>query len=315
WLLLPLLLIAALSFRKGWLLLIFLSLLLPPENVYAFSWDDLWQRPTQRAAKAFKEKDFAEAANLSKDPDWQAAALYRADKFKEAAAALEPLESSLSHYNRGNALAHSGELEKALAAYNKALDIDPDLEDARFNHALVEKLLQQQKEQEKQKSDKESDEQQKSDQDKKSDSSEKSDQQQESEEQQKSDQQQKDEGQKEGEQTSPEKEQPENSQSAENQDNNQESQPGEDAKSPSDKQSEKADSAKSSKEKADKGQENESEKQTAAAEESEEPLDAQQQALKQWLRRVPDDPGGLLKRKFLYQYRERENRSQGHKNW
>ena len=25
----------------------------------------------------------------------------------------------------------------------------------------------------------------------------------------------------------------------------------------------------------------------------------------QWLRRIPDDPGGLLRRKFLYQYKNR----------
>jgi len=29
-------------------------------------------------------------------------------------------------------------------------------------------------------------------------------------------------------------------------------------------------------------------------------------AAEQWLRRIPDDPGGLLRRKFLYQYRERQ---------
>jgi Ca-activated chloride channel family protein len=27
--------------------------------------------------------------------------------------------------------------------------------------------------------------------------------------------------------------------------------------------------------------------------------------VEQWLRRIPDDPGGLLRRKFLHQYRER----------
>ncbi|MGD9297611.1 MAG: VWA domain-containing protein [Chromatiales bacterium] len=44
------------------------------------------------------------------------------------------------------------------------------------------------------------------------------------------------------------------------------------------------------------------EQQQAMAEElsSEEEMAAQQ-----WLRRIPDDPGGLLRRKFLYQYRER----------
>jgi len=29
------------------------------------------------------------------------------------------------------------------------------------------------------------------------------------------------------------------------------------------------------------------------------------QALKQWLQKVPDDPGGLLRRKFEYEYRKR----------
>ena len=29
---------------------------------------------------------------------------------------------------------------------------------------------------------------------------------------------------------------------------------------------------------------------------------ASEQAAEQWLRRIPEDPGGLLRRKFLYQY-------------
>ena len=42
------------------------------------------------------------------------------------------------------------------------------------------------------------------------------------------------------------------------------------------------------------------------AEEESEPLDEEEkQALQQWLRRVPDDPGGLLRRKFQMQYEER----------
>ena len=30
-----------------------------------------------------------------------------------------------------------------------------------------------------------------------------------------------------------------------------------------------------------------------------------EQAANQWLRKIPDDPGGLLRRKFIYQYKER----------
>ena len=31
----------------------------------------------------------------------------------------------------------------------------------------------------------------------------------------------------------------------------------------------------------------------------------EQQATEQWLRRIPDDPAGLLRRKFRYQYQQR----------
>ncbi len=37
-------------------------------------------------------------------------------------------------------------------------------------------------------------------------------------------------------------------------------------------------------------------------------LTEQEQALEQWLKKVPDDPGGLLRRKFRYQYSLREPR-------
>jgi Ca-activated chloride channel family protein len=39
---------------------------------------------------------------------------------------------------------------------------------------------------------------------------------------------------------------------------------------------------------------------------SAQPLDNEEKmAADQWLRRIPDDPGGLLRRKFLYQYQQR----------
>ena len=42
--------------------------------------------------------------------------------------------------------------------------------------------------------------------------------------------------------------------------------------------------------------------------------DEEQQATEQWLRRIPDDPAGLLRRKFLYQYQQRQAR-QNEKTW
>ena len=43
---------------------------------------------------------------------------------------------------------------------------------------------------------------------------------------------------------------------------------------------------------------------------SAEPLDGEQRdALEQWLRQIPDDPGELLRRKFLYEQQQRQERS------
>ena len=38
---------------------------------------------------------------------------------------------------------------------------------------------------------------------------------------------------------------------------------------------------------------------------SRKPMDEQEQASEQWLRQIPDDPAGLWRRKFEYQYRKR----------
>ncbi len=51
-------------------------------------------------------------------------------------------------------------------------------------------------------------------------------------------------------------------------------------------------------------------------EQTDEPIDEEAQASEQWLRSIPDDPGGLLRRKFYYQSRQRETRNtDGEKRW
>ena len=41
----------------------------------------------------------------------------------------------------------------------------------------------------------------------------------------------------------------------------------------------------------------------------------QQQAMEQWLRRIPNDPGGLLRNKFRYQYQRSETDQDGNPLW
>ena len=320
WLLIPLVLLAAICFRKGWLLIILITLFINPETASALSWQDLWQRPTQQAAKAFAEEDFNEAAQLTKDPDWRAAAQYRAGNFKEAATALEALSSSRAHYNRGNALAHSGELEKAIAAYDQALQAEPTMEDARFNRELVEKLLQQQEKSQNSEAEKENQEKQEN----KESEQNSDDQQNPAQSQDSSEQQEQKENQQSSQSEKGQDNQTQNQEqsSANNSPQEQEQQktgqepektPESEANNPEDSPEESIDSSESRDAKGEKKKQPEGV--TAGEENDEKPMDAQQQALEQWLRRVPDDPRGLLEKKFLYQYRNRQNRTQGNKGW
>ena len=149
WLLLLLLPLAALAFRRGWVgPLLLLLWLAPPPDAYALGWDDLWLRPDQRAARLMEKGQASEAAQLFDRPDWRAAAQYQADDYAQAVQSLQGLPGAESDYNRGNALARLGQLDDALAAYDRVLAQAPDHADARHNRDLVQRLLDQRRQQE-----------------------------------------------------------------------------------------------------------------------------------------------------------------------
>ncbi len=143
WLLLPLLLLAPLGFRRGVLGVLFCLLLLP-RPAQALDWQGLWSRPERQASRALARGETTPDAELFHDPAWKGAALYRAGRYQEALQALEQAGGETG-YNRGNALARLGRYEEAAAAYRQALEADPENEDARHNLELVEKELQKQK--------------------------------------------------------------------------------------------------------------------------------------------------------------------------
>ena len=143
WLLLPLLLLAACAGRRGWLFCLPLMLLSLPQTSLAASLDDLWLRPDQQGQRLLQAQRPAEAAKRFEDPQWQGLALYQSGDYAAAAERFAQDDSAAGHYNRGNALARSNELEAAIEAYGQALELQPDLLQAQKNKALVEQLLQQ----------------------------------------------------------------------------------------------------------------------------------------------------------------------------
>ena len=304
WLIFIIVIITAFSFRRGWLLSLALMLSLQPEQSYAGVWDDAWKTKDQQGQEAFIQ-DPAKAAELFENSNWKASSLYRAGEFQQAADNFEinpdasPEQQAISHFNKANALAQSGELEKAIEAYEKALDSNIKMDDAHFNKSLVEKLLEQQEQSQDNEKDKDKDkdkDKEENSEDNKSDNSEPDN--------SESDNSESDDG---------ESEQQEDSQQEDNQDSKDKK--GEEEKS-EEKNSEKEKSDKEKDEQAESEQEPaDAEQQEKASASSDDLSEEEKQALEQWLNRIPDDPGGLLKRKFLYQYKQRDHQEEGEVSW
>lgn len=142
WLLLPLLLLAACAGRRGWILCLPLLMLLP-QHSYAFELKDLFQRPDQQGQRLLQRHRPAEAAQRFENIQWQGIALYESGDYAAAAQRFAQGNTAADHYNRGNALAKSGELDAAIDAYERALDLQPDFPAAAANKALIEALKQQ----------------------------------------------------------------------------------------------------------------------------------------------------------------------------
>ncbi|WP_347329636.1 VWA domain-containing protein [Marinimicrobium locisalis] len=313
WLVLLLLPVVLFSFRRGLLaVLVALPLLgtLAPQTAQAQDWLAPFLTPDQRGAQALEEEQPEKAAEQFENPEWKGSALYRAEEYEAAAEAFAQSDSARADYNRGNALARSGDLEAALEAYESALEKAPQMSDAQANKAMVQRVLERQKQQQQnQEQNQEGDQQGDQSEQQEGQDSEGQDQQEPSDQQGESGQDsqgrdqdgQNQEGQnQEGKaQSSRSGEGDSQDQSGEQQSSSAGDQRGGEQGSEGQQQSSPSAGAQGR-----DGQEGDSEAQAARLEEGD-VSDEERQSMEQWLRRVPDDPGGLLRRKFEYQSQQR----------
>jgi Ca-activated chloride channel family protein len=280
WLVLLLLPVLLLSFRKGSVVVILIApLLFTNQPVEALEWQDLWQTPDQQASEAMKAENYEAAKDLFEDSRWRGSAAFKAGDFDQAIADFSQDDSAIGDYNHGNALAKAGDLEGAIEAYNNALSKEPKMEDARFNLDLVEQLKDQQDQDQQNQEQQDQDQQSQEQQDQEQQSQEQQDQDQQSQEQQDQDQQS--------------QEQKDQDQEQQNQDQQNES--NEDPAQPEqDKPEDKNEAATE-----------EEQKEEVSVEELSDEEKQEQEAIERILRRIPDDPGGLLRAKFRHQARQR----------
>ncbi|HEV7490608.1 MAG TPA: VWA domain-containing protein [Rhodanobacteraceae bacterium] len=323
WLLLLLLPLAAFAFRRGWMMAIALAALAPAPRAQAASFKDLWMRSDQQAAAALEQGDAKTAASVARSPDWHGGASFRAGDYTSAASDYANVDGADGAYNEGNALAKLGRFDDALAAYDRALTLAPDMDDAKANKSAVEEWLKRQqkskdKSSQNQKSKSgDSKDQKQSQQDK---SQQSQDQKQQSDES-KSDQDQqdqKDEGSSQSDQDADEKEKQSDSQqkAGEEKDKQQSSQGTEGSTTEPQSQMEPSEGKPSNEQQQAlskaidqslaSGAKASKHDKPAAAVEEDNATQEKRQALEHLLQRVPDDPGGLLRRKFLLEHQRRQ---------
>ncbi|MEE2731580.1 MAG: VWA domain-containing protein [Pseudomonadota bacterium] len=307
WLVLLILPFAAAGYRKGW----FGALLLPAlcftalgthsPNAMAFDWDDLWQTNNQQGQALLDSGQPEQAASHFKDPSWQAASQYRAGNFEAAEQLYSQEESADGLYNLGNSLAQQHKLDEAIAAYEKALQQNPQLEDARANLDLVKQAKQQQQQQQ---GDGDNQNQDSQDPNQNQDPNQSQNQQQQDQQQDQDNSQESNQGQQDQEEQN----------SQQRGDQNEEQDPTqEESQVPEEPEGEPQPEPQSQQDQQD--QEPSDQEQHAMPMPQDQERTEDQQALEQWLRRIPDDPGGLLRRKFEYESQLRKNASSGDTQW
>ena len=298
--------LAALAFRRGLIWLAPIYLLVLPPDAEALDWQSLWQNSDQQALQLYQQGQHQQAAELFSDEAWQATAKYRAGDFSAAAESWQQQEGDAADYNRANALALQGQYQDAIAAYDRLLEQSPDHQDARFNRQAIEDWLKQQQDGQQQ------DGQQ---------------QQQDGQQQQSGDS---DDGQQQQQQSAGEDGESGDSRPGTDEPGEGSRQGGQESDAPQ-SESEQARSEAADGQSGDQSQEGSQDDSPEDLQEGLEPgqseaqqdgdsvanLDQQmsEQAAQQWLRKIPDDPGGLMRRKFLYQYRQRGDADKEAQTW
>ena len=276
-LVLPLALLLAFSMRRGGLAVV---LLVISTSVDAGWLEDLWVPKDRQALAAHDNGNFEVAADLFRDPQWRGVAKYRNGAYNEARELFSESQSLESTYNQGNALAWEGRFSDALAAYDVVLSQEPAHEDAKHNKAVIEELLAAMQQQQSNDSDQNQEEQT---QESEQEGNQNAQSQAQSNENQESSEQDSD---------SQPSNAPDQTPGEAKQDMQRQQQAEDDSE-----ENENAEQAQAQRQEVGEPDEDANGEPSAEMTESSEERELRE-IHERWLRRIPDDPSGLLRRKF-----------------
>jgi Ca-activated chloride channel family protein len=151
WLTIPLALLGALWFRRGWVvhwaagIAVLVTMGAAPAHAADRSVADLFFTPDQQGRWHFEQADFAAAARHFDDPMWKGLSLYRAADLHAALGEFARRGSPEAFFWMGNCYARLGDWQRAITAYDNALAGRPTFPEAAANKALVAALAAKEK--------------------------------------------------------------------------------------------------------------------------------------------------------------------------
>jgi Ca-activated chloride channel homolog len=294
----------------------------------ALNWQSLWHTPDQEGEALLQQGKAQAAANAFVSPRHKAYAQLQAGQYAQAEKGFSQFHDADAYYNRGNAFAHMNQLPQALQAYEQALKVDPNNKDAAHNRDLVKKALKEQQNKDQQKQNQQNKDQQNKDQQNK-------DQQNKDQQSQPQDKQNQQNGNNSQAGSSQHNQQSQNPEGQKQAQQNQQSN-----SAPSEKEGNKSQGASSAqrlnqpnkqvqgmtKQEKDNKEKAENDAKAGMAAQQNQPAasinqqlgsppagsaenasdNEQKMAQKQWLKQIPDDPSGLLRRKLLVEHLMRQ---------
>lgn len=141
----PAALLTMLWFRRGWTMrwavVLAVTVALPSPEARADGVTDWFFTPDQQGWRLYRDKRFAEAADAFADPMWRGIALYRSGQYPASAELFARLDTADAAFARGMAMIRSRDYRGAIAAFETAVELDPEHAPAARNAEVARAVL------------------------------------------------------------------------------------------------------------------------------------------------------------------------------
>lgn len=139
-LIIPYLFIVLISFRKGWILYSVVFMLTFSSCSTNSSFKDLWNTKDYQGQKLLDKKEYSLAGDTFEDPLQKGVAYYKAENYDAAIAAFGKDTTAMGAYNLGVSYFAKGDYAAAEMAFGNAVELDPEMNNAKSNLQISQHL-------------------------------------------------------------------------------------------------------------------------------------------------------------------------------